>query len=224
MSRTTVDLQAVRFFLGYGLVFILQSAVTILIATGVMLAINPVLAAVSLAPMPFMIWVAFPLRPAQPPRHPGGAAADRGADGRGRGERRRGASGEGIRPGAAPAAALRHATARVFDQSMVSTRLRAFYSPLIGFLPQLGLAGLLLVGGRQAIQGSLSIGDFVAFYGYVLMLTSPMRMLGIALGMAQRAVASGARVFEVLDREPRLTAPPGAPPLPPAPAAWSCEG
>ena len=59
MSRTTVDLQAVRFFLGYGLVFILQSAVTILIATGVMLAIDLVLAAVSLAPMPFMIWVAF---------------------------------------------------------------------------------------------------------------------------------------------------------------------
>ena len=74
---------------------------------------------------------------------------------------------------------------------MVSARLRAFYSPLIGFLPQLGLAGLLLVGGRQAIAGTISIGDFVAFYGYVLLLTGPMRMLGIALGMAQRAVASG---------------------------------
>jgi ATP-binding cassette subfamily B protein len=42
-----------------------------------------------------------------------------------------------------------------------------------------------------------------------------MRMLGIALGMAQRAVASGARVFELLDREPRLTSPADAPPLPP---------
>jgi ATP-binding cassette subfamily B protein len=103
---------------------------------------------------------------------------------------------------------------RVFDQSLVSTRLRAFYSPFIGFLPQLGLAGLLLVGGRDAVHGTISVGDFVAFYGYVLMLTSPMRMLGIALGMAQRAVASGARVFEILDRGPRLTAPPGAPPLP----------
>ena len=103
---------------------------------------------------------------------------------------------------------------RVFDQSMISTRLRAFYAPLIGFVPQLGLAALLFVGGRQAINGSLDIGDFVAFYGYVLMLTSPMRMLGMALGMAQRAVASGARVFELLDREPQLTSVPGAPPLP----------
>jgi ABC-type multidrug transport system fused ATPase/permease subunit len=110
---------------------------------------------------------------------------------------------------------FRHAVKRVFDQSMVSTRLRAFYSPFIGFLPQLGLAAVLFVGGRQAIRGEITIGEFVAFYGYVLLLTSPMRMLGIALGMAQRAVASGQRVFELLDREPRVTAAPGAPPLPP---------
>ncbi|MBA3300922.1 MAG: ABC transporter ATP-binding protein, partial [Thermoleophilaceae bacterium] len=94
------------------------------------------------------------------------------------------------------------------------TRLRAFYNPFIGFLPNLGLAALLLVGGRQVIDGKITIGDFVAFYGYVSMLTGPMRMLGIALGMAQRAVASGARVFEILDREPRLVAPPDAPALP----------
>src|SRR5919201_2467843 len=59
MSRSTVDLQAVRFFLGYGLIFILQSALTILIAAGVMFAVDAGLAAVSLAPMPIVIWVAF---------------------------------------------------------------------------------------------------------------------------------------------------------------------
>src|SRR5687768_9214146 len=58
MSRSTVDLQAVRFFLGYGLVFILQSALTILIAAGVMLAVNPILAAVALAPVPFVVGIA----------------------------------------------------------------------------------------------------------------------------------------------------------------------
>jgi ABC-type multidrug transport system fused ATPase/permease subunit len=47
------------------------------------------------------------------------------------------------------------------------------------------------------------------------MLTGPMRWLGMALGMAQRAVASGARVFELLDRRPQLTAAPDAKPLPP---------
>ena len=46
------------------------------------------------------------------------------------------------------------------------------------------------------------------------MLVGPMRMLGMALGMAQRAIASGNRMFEILDREPRVTSPAGAPPLP----------
>jgi ATP-binding cassette subfamily B protein len=110
---------------------------------------------------------------------------------------------------------FRHAVGRVFEQSMVSTRLRAFYNPLIAFLPQISLAAVLLVGGGQAASGTITLGEFVAFFFYVTLLAGPMRMLGVSLGMAQRAIASGARMFEVLDREPRLSAPPGAPPLPP---------
>jgi ATP-binding cassette subfamily B protein len=64
-----------------------------------------------------------------------------------------------------------------------------------------------MVGGRQVINGSLSLGAFVAFNAYMLMLMSPMRMLGIVLGMSQRAVASGNRVFEILDRQPHIFAP-----------------
>jgi ABC-type multidrug transport system fused ATPase/permease subunit len=215
MSRSTVDLQSVRFFLGYGLIFILQSALTILIAAGVMVAVNPVLAAVSLAPMPFVIWVAF--RYGRRNRPASQEVQQRIAELTAEAEE----NVSGVRVVKAFAQEQRQlrrfdrAVKRVFDQSMISTRLRAFYAPFIGFLPQLGLAALLVVGGRQAINGSITLGEFVAFYGYVLMLTGPMRMLGFALGMAQRAVASGARVFEVLDREPRLTAPADAPPLPP---------
>jgi ABC-type multidrug transport system fused ATPase/permease subunit len=214
MSRSTVDLQSVRFFLGYGLIFMLQSALTILIAAGVMLAVNAELALVALAPMPFVIWVAF--RYGRRNRPATQEVQQRIAELTAEAEE----NVSGIRVVKAFAQERRQlrrfdrAVRRVFDQSMVSTRLRAFYSPLIGFLPQLGLAGILLMGGRQAIDGSITVGEFVAFYGYVLMLTSPMRMLGIALGMAQRAVASGARVFELLDREPRLVAPADAPPLP----------
>jgi ABC-type multidrug transport system fused ATPase/permease subunit len=214
MSRATVDLQSVRFFLGYGLIFIVQSALTILFASAVMFALDPDLAAVSLAPMPFVIWVAF--RYGRRNRPASQEVQQRIAELTAEAEE----NVSGVRVVKAFAQEqrqlrrFRHAVKRVFDQSLVSARLRAFYSPFLAFLPQLGLAALLFVGGRQAIRGSISVGDFVAFYGYVLMLTSPMRMLGIALGMAQRAVASGARVFEVLDREPRITAAPGAPELP----------
>jgi len=103
---------------------------------------------------------------------------------------------------------------RVFDQEMVVTRLQAFYNPFIGFLPQLGLAAILFFGGRRVIDGEMTLGDFTAFYAYLLMLLAPMRTLGISLGMAQRATASGARLFQILDRAPRLVAPPSAPPLP----------
>jgi ATP-binding cassette subfamily B protein len=86
---------------------------------------------------------------------------------------------------------------------------------MISFLPNLGLAAVLLIGGRQVIHHTLTLGEFTAFYSYLFMLMVPMRMLGIALGMAQRAVASGYRLFQVLDREPRITSPPDAKPLPP---------
>jgi ABC-type multidrug transport system fused ATPase/permease subunit len=119
---------------------------------------------------------------------------------------------------------FRHSVRRVFDQNIYSTRLQAFYSPLLGFLPSLGLAVVLLVGGREVINGGLSLGDFAAFYTYLIMLTAPMRLLGISLGMAQRAVASGNRVFEILDREPRVSSAPGAPALPDGPGAVEMQG
>ena len=214
MSRATVDLQSVRFFLGYGLIFILQSAITILIAAAVMLAVNPGLALIALAPTPVVIWLAFRYgrrnRPATQEVQQRIAELTAEAEENVSGVRLVKAFAQEERQ----LARFSRATRRVFDQSMVSTRLRAFYNPLLGFLPSLGLGAILLVGGRQAIDGHITLGEFVAFFGYVQMLTGPTRMLGIALGMAQRAVASGARVFELLDREPQLVAPTDAPPLP----------
>src|SRR5207248_5074996 len=77
-----------------------------------------------------------------------------------------------------------------------------------------GLAIVLLVGGVDVIHHTLTIGAFTAFYAYLLMLISPMRTLGYMLSAAQRATASGARIFQILDREPAITVPDGAPVLP----------
>jgi ABC-type multidrug transport system fused ATPase/permease subunit len=215
MSRATVDLQSVRFFLGYGLVFIAQSALTILLAAAAMLALDPFLGALSLVPVPFVVLVAarYGRRSRPSLQEVQQRIAELTADVE--------ENVSGVRVVKAFAAEprqlerFRGSVARVFGQSMHATRLRAFYNPYIGFLPNLGLAVILLVGGRQVVNGSLTLGDFTAFYAYLLMLIAPMRQLGIALGLAQRATASGARLFEILDREPRLTAPADAPPLPP---------
>ena len=64
MSRATVDLQSVRFFLGYGLVFITQSALTILLAAVAMFALQPGLGLLALLPVPFVVLIADALRPA----------------------------------------------------------------------------------------------------------------------------------------------------------------
>jgi ATP-binding cassette, subfamily B, bacterial len=223
MSRATVDLQSIRFFLGYGLVFITQNALTILLASAVMFAIKPWLALLALIPVPFVIATATrynrrsrpALQEVQQRLAELTADAEEGVT--------------GIRIVKAFAreqhqiGRFRRAVGRLFDQNMYSTRLRAFYNPLLGFLPNIGLAVVLLVGGQQVIDGGLTLGEFSAFYLYLMMLTFPMRMLGIALGMLQRAIASGNRLFEVLDREPRITSAPDAPPLPEGPGRVEIE-
>jgi ATP-binding cassette subfamily B protein len=213
MSRATVDLQSIRFFLGYGLVFITQSLLTIVLAAVVMVALNPLLALLALLPAPFVIVAASRYnlisRPAQQEVQQRIAELTAEAE----------ENVSGIRIVKAFAREehqlhrFQRSVARVFDQSIYSTRLQAFFSPLIGLLPQIGVALVLLVGGREVINGNLSLGSFVAFYTYVVMLAGPTRSLGMAMGMAQRAVASGNRLFEILDREPAIQSPPGAPAL-----------
>ena len=214
MSRATVDLQSVRFFLGYGLIWLSQSFLSIVLAAVAMMLIDPGLALITLIPVPFVVLVAWRYgtrsRPAlqEVQQRIGELTAEAEENISGvrvvkafaREDRQR--------------ARFERAVSRVFDQSMISTQLRAFYNPFIGFLPQLGLAALLLIGGRRVIDGGLTLGEFTAFYAYVLMLLGPMRWLGMSLGMAQRATASGARVFEILDRAPAIVPPADPVPLP----------
>ena len=214
MSRATVDLQAVRFFLGYGLVFILQSALTLLLAGIAMFAINPGLGLIAMAPVPFVVVISQrygrSARPAIQEVQQRIAELTAAAE----------ESISGVRVVKSFAREphqlerFRHSVARVFDQSMVATRLEATYNPIIGFLPQLGLAAVLLIGGNAVIHANLTLGQFTQFYLYLNMLISPMRSLGVTLGLAQRATASGARIFQVLDRDPRIVEPADARELP----------
>ena len=214
MSRGTVDLQAVRFFLGYGLVFILQSILTIALAGVVMIAVEPKLGLIALIPVPFVIVISY--RYGRRARPAIGEVQQRIAELTADAEENI----TGVRVVKAFAREsrqlerFRRSSGRVFEQAMVTTRLESRYNPAIGFLPQLGLAAVLLLGGRAVIHAQLTLGQFTSFYLYLNMLISPMRSLGVTLNLAQRATASGARIFQLLDREPRLSDTPGAPPLP----------
>ena len=106
MSRATVDLQSIRFFLGYGLIFITQSALTILFAATVMFVLNPLAGAAGSGAGPVPGRHRDALQPPQPAGAAGGPAAGRGADRRSRGERLRHPDREGVRARAAHARAL----------------------------------------------------------------------------------------------------------------------
>jgi ATP-binding cassette subfamily B protein len=214
MSRATVDLQSIRFFLGYGLIWVSQSALTILFAAAAMFLINPLLAALALAPVPFLVATATRYsrrnRPAEQEVQQRVGEVTASAE----------ENISGIRIVKAFARErhmldrFRHSVNRVFEQSMVSARLQAFYTPLMGFLPNLGLAAVLLVGGNQVVNGDITAGELTSFTVYIALLSGPVRWLGMSLSMAQRATASGNRMFEILDREPAMQSPPGAAPLP----------
>jgi ABC-type multidrug transport system fused ATPase/permease subunit len=207
MSRATVDLQAVRFFLGYGLVFILQSILTIVLTGIVMIAINPGLGAIALIPVPFVVVISYRYgRRARPAiQETQQRIAELTADAE--------ENISGVRVVKAFAREprqlqrFRATVGRVFSQAMVATRLESTYNPVIAFLPQLGLAAVLLIGGKAVIHAHLTLGQFTAFYLYLNMLITPMRSLGVTLNLAQRATASGARIFQLLDRAPRLDDP-----------------
>jgi ATP-binding cassette subfamily B protein len=106
------------------------------------------------------------------------------------------------------------ATDAVFHESLRANRQRALYVPLLTFLPLVAQGIVLLAAGRMVVSGSLTIGDFFAFNLLLAMLVMPLRMLGMWIGQAQRATASGERIFEVLDEPEGIADRPDAHPLP----------
>jgi ATP-binding cassette, subfamily B, bacterial len=224
MSRATSDLQTVRFFLGYGLIFFFMQAFTLIIIAAILLVLNWSLALLALAMGPALLAVAWRYSRRSNPvlidvQQKVGEVTEMAEE-----------SAVGIRVikafGRESDRTERFGTTarRAFDRSMDAAHIRALYQPLMGFLPIVGLGVVLVYGGIQTIDGAMTLGEFVAFYLYLTMLMVPFRSLGMLIGQAQRAVAGGTRIFEVLDAEPDVADAPGAAPMPPGDGAIRLEG
>jgi ATP-binding cassette subfamily B protein len=224
MSRATSDLQTVRFFLGYGLIFLFMQAFTLIIVSGVLLRMNWQLAVLALLMGPALGLVAWRYSRRSNPvlidvQQRVGQVTEMAEE-----------SAVGIRVikafGREDDRTERFgATARgAFDRSMDAAHLRALYQPLMGFIPVLGLGVVLVYGGLLTIDDTLTLGEFVAFYLYLTLLMSPFRSLGMLVGQAQRAIAGGTRIFEVLDAEPDIVEASGARPMPPGDGHLRLEG
>jgi ATP-binding cassette subfamily B protein len=114
---------------------------------------------------------------------------------------------KGLGAGGALSNRFRERSDEIVRRALDVARLDAFFNPALELLPLLGIAAVLWVGGRQVIDGSLSLGSFVAFNAYVVMLVWPLRVLGQRVSTLQKALAASARITEVLETEPRLREP-----------------
>ena len=101
------------------------------------------------------------------------------------------------------------ATNSVFiDKNMALVRVWGLFEPLIELLGGATMAIVLWAGGIRVIRGSISLGDFVAFSQYLMMLTWPMISLGWAVNIIQRGRASLGRINRLLAAEPEIVDPP----------------
>ncbi|HZP28653.1 MAG TPA: ABC transporter ATP-binding protein [Acidimicrobiia bacterium] len=105
-------------------------------------------------------------------------------------------------------------TDTVLDRALATAKLRAGFLPLVDFIPALALVIILWYGGHLVLDGSLQIGDLVAFNSYILMLIFPMRMAGQLVAQASRASAACGRIHEVLVTAPAIADPPHGRALP----------
>jgi ATP-binding cassette subfamily B protein len=215
MSRATVDLQGVRFFLGYGLIFFFQNAFTVVGVGIFVFVISWKLALVSMAISPVLVALAYRyshvshplLRDVQQKMADVATVAEENIVGV-----------HVVKSFAqedAEQEKFERRSEAVFTLSVRANRQRAVYIPLLSFLPLLSQAAILLIGGHMVANGSLSIANYVRFNIYLAMLVMPLRALGMWIGQAQRATASGERIFQVLDEPEDIGDAPAARELPP---------
>lgn len=84
------------------------------------------------------------------------------------------------------------------------TRVIAILTPLVEILAFAGLVSVLWYGGREVMEGALTVGELMAFLGYIGLVVSPLSQISRALGIYQQVFASADRVFEILDTEPEI--------------------
>src|SRR4029079_14608218 len=210
MSRATIDLQSVRFFLGFGLIFFFQHALTVVSVIVVLFVVEWKLALIHVANTPLIVAVAYRyshvphpvLREVQQKLGDVATVTEESIVGVhvvkafAQEDRRQ--------------AQFERASGAVFEQTVRAFRQRALYVPLLSFLPLLAQGAVLLAAGRMVVSGSLSLSAFFVFNLLLAMLIVPLRSLGMWVGQAQRATASGERIFEVMDEPEGVDDRPGA--------------
>jgi ATP-binding cassette, subfamily B, multidrug efflux pump len=208
MSRATNDLNAVRMTVGPAVMYSANTLILFVAAITLMISIDLRLTLVALIPLPF---VSIAVRYF-------GAAIHK------RFERiqaqlsdlsavtQEALSGVRVvrayRQEAAEMERFGSANREYLERNRRLVRLQGFFYPTMSLFLGLGSLLVLWLGSREVIAGHLTVGGFVAFNAYLVMLSWPMIAFGWVTNMVQRGLASWARMLEVLDAEPAIADPP----------------
>lgn len=204
MSRATNDLSAVRMVLGPGIMYSVNTIFTYVLATGLLLSISFRLTLLTLLPL---LALSYSVKNIGRQIH---QRFERIQEQLSTITSQAQENVSGIRVVKAynqeEAAIERFTQANdeYMKRSMSLVKIWGFFYPLLGLLLGLSAVGLLWYGGRQVIQGSMTLGDFVAFMAYLAMLTWPTIALGWVINIFERGSASMGRLHEMLDTQSEI--------------------
>ena len=215
LQRAVQDVERIRFLTGRAVLRVVDAAVLFLATLAVLVGMNPLLGVLALATMPLLVWRGYQYGRRQRP-----LAA--------RLQQQLGVltslleqNLRGVRLVKAFAQerteVQRFGTENDawFDIAAQNARLTAVNSPLLDLIANFGLVLVVGAGGVFTINGSLTIGELVAFTTYLTQLFAPIRRVGMVIPMLAMAAASGERIAAVLDAPDGVEERPDAPALPP---------
>lgn len=204
MARATNDLNAVRMATGIGMVALTDSVVLGVSAIGFMIYISPSLTLISLLPAPIIVFFTKRL-------------TRRMFTGYERVQKTFSDLTERAREAFAGVRVIKAYSReswqykkmedegrRYVSENMRLARTIAFFFPMMVILTNIGLAAVIWAGGRLTILGEITTGDFVAFIGYLNLLTWPMMAVGWMTSIVQRGSASMGRINGILDEVPEI--------------------
>ena len=199
MSRATNDLQAVREFLGIGSVIIVDTAVIMTTCLILMIFISPKLTGISLLPMALVSIIVLKFSKEIRQRF------------------------ESVQEQLSEISSMVHENIagirviqayvqeenelnrfkklneQLINKNLELTKISGAFFPLMVFTTGLATALVLWIGGREVIRGQLTLGSYVAFNGYLAMLTWPMAAIGFMINLSQRGIASMRRIEEIMN-------------------------
>lgn len=201
LSRFSNDLTNVRMLLGFGVQSSINTCILYLAALMVMGSINPLLTCCAVAPFPVMILLVKRVsqrifRRSLQVQEQLAALSNQIQENVTAAAVIRGYCREG-----AECATFRDVNERYRDLSMKLARMRGFVIPIMGGATGVGTLIVLFLGGSMVIKGTITLGEFVAFNGYLTMLVWPTIMMGWILNLIQRGAASLSRITVLLDAE-----------------------